>query len=114
MYGICHLEFHINAHSKEKVRAMSNCFMGICYSELHGYFLFYKSFIINYFNFFQAQNVQVCEIDPEVTSKLKTFRFRKEKNIATVRHCSNLFFDFRKHVHLHIYYIFLNVWNMSS
>ena len=78
---------------KEKVRAMSNCFMGVCYSELHGYFLFYRSFIINYFKFFQAQNVQVCEIDPEVTSKLKTFRFRKEKNIAALM-CKYIYISF--------------------
>ncbi|XP_052058396.1 glia maturation factor beta-like [Mytilus californianus] len=31
-----------------------------------------------------AQNVQVCDIDPEVTSRLKKFRFRKEKNIAAL------------------------------
>ena len=65
----------------------------INYYELHGYFLFYRSFIINYFIFFQAQNVQVCEIDPEVTSKLKTFRFRKEKNIAALM-CKYIYISF--------------------
>ncbi|XP_045177016.2 glia maturation factor beta-like [Mercenaria mercenaria] len=31
-----------------------------------------------------AQNVQVCEISNDVTTKLKKFRFRKEKNIAAL------------------------------
>ncbi|KAI8482769.1 hypothetical protein Bbelb_395460 [Branchiostoma belcheri] len=31
-----------------------------------------------------AQNVKVCEIDPEVKEKLRKFRFRKEKNNAAI------------------------------